>query len=101
MNFEGLLAWDKTRFREFINSGLIVVWRDHVGYSKQAKMYELSTKSKRICSSIYKKLTQEEHIPENPKNNPIFKGDGYADKMYRKLIKQMNAARKEGIKKEA
>ena len=64
-----------------------------MGYKKQAKMYELSVKSKRICNSIYKKLSQEEHIPENPHNNPIFKGSGYADKMYRKLIKKMNNER--------
>lgn len=93
--FEGLLSWDKTRLKEFVDKGLIIVWREHVGYKKQAKMYELSTKSKRICSSIYKKLTQEEHIPENPTNNPVFKGTGYADKMYRKLMKQMNSEREE------
>lgn len=88
--FEGLLPWDKTRFQEFIKQGLIIVWRDHVGYKKQAKMYTLSVKSKRICNSIYKKLHQEEKIPENPHNNPVFRGKGYADKMYRKLMKKMN-----------
>jgi len=92
-NFEGLLSWDKTRLKEFVDKGLIIVWREHVGYKKQAKMYELSVKSKRICNSIYKKLTQEEHISETPHHNPVFKGNGYADKMYRKLMKQMNANR--------
>lgn len=91
--FEGLLSWDKTRLKEFVDKGLIIVWREHVGYKKQAKLYELSIQSNRICSSIYKKLTQEEHIPENATNNPVFKGDGYADKMYRKLMKKMNAER--------
>ena len=93
LQFEGLLAWDKTRFKELQNNGMIVVWREHKGYSRQAKMYELSNLSKRICASIYKKLTQEEHISELPQNNPVFKGNNYADKMYRKLMKQMNAER--------
>ncbi|WZE63624.1 hypothetical protein PANI_CDS0105 [Maribacter phage Panino] len=92
-NFEGLLPWDKTRLKEFQDKGLITVWRDHVGYKKQAKMYELTVKSKRICSSIYKKLTQEEHIPENAINNPVFKGNGYSDRMYRKIMKKMNEQR--------
>lgn len=91
--FEGLLAWDKTRLNYFISKGWIIVWREHKGYSKESKLYELSTSAKRICSSVYKKLTQEEHIPENPQNNPVFKGKNYADKMYRQVIKQMNKKR--------
>lgn len=91
--FEGVLEWDKKRLADFIEKGYIGVWRDHVGYSKQAKMYELTVKAKRICSSIYKKLTQEEHIPETGRNNPIFRGQAYADIMYRKLIKKMNSER--------
>jgi len=94
IRFEGLLAWDKTRLNLFVEKGLIVVWREHVGYKKQAKMYELSVQSKRICNSIYKKLMQEEHIPETYQHNPVFKGNGYADKMYRNIMKQMNAERK-------
>ena len=93
ITFEGLLTWDKRRLNMFVDKGLIVVWREHVGYTHQSKMFELSIKSKRMCSSIYKKLTQEEHIPENPHNNPVFRGSGYVDKMYRKVMKQMNLER--------
>lgn len=91
--FEGLLAWDKTRLNYFINKGWIIVWREHKGYDRQAKLYELSVGAKRICHSVYKKLTQEEHMPENAVNNPVFKGSQYADKMYRKVMKQMNRKR--------
>lgn len=91
--FEGLLSWDKTRLNHFIDKGWIVIWREHKGYSKQARLYELSTSAKRICLTTYKKLTQEEHIPENSVNNPVFKGNNYADKMYRKVMKQMNKKR--------
>lgn len=93
--FEGLLTWDKNRMNDYIEEGYIGVWRDHVGYKKQAKMYELTTKSKRICNEVYKKLTQEAAIPETKQNNPIFVGNGYADRMYRKLIIQMNKVREE------
>jgi hypothetical protein len=71
--FEGLLAWDKTRFNELQDKGFIVQWRGK-GTSRQAKLYTLSVKAKRICSTVYKKLLQEEHIPENPQNNPIYQG---------------------------
>ena len=90
IKFEGLLTWDKTRFNHFIEKGWVIVWREHKGYSKQAKMYTLSVGAKRMCASIYKKLLQEEHISENANHNPVFTGSSYADKMYRKAIRAMN-----------
>jgi len=93
--FEGLFSWDKTRWGRFIDSKWIILWRDHKGYSKKAKLYTLSIQAKRIINSVYRKLLQEEPIPETGQNNPIFKGNGYTDKMYRKLIEKMNSKRAE------
>lgn len=92
--FEGLLHWDKFRLQKLIKKELVVLWRDHSGYNRQARLYTLSFAAKRICNSIYKKLLHEQTIPEAHHHNPIFKGNGYADKMYRKAIKEMNVITK-------
>lgn len=91
--FEGILSWDRNRLNELMDRGYIVLWRDHKGYKKYGKRYTLSAHAKMIVNTTYKKLTQEEHIPENHYNNPIFKGDGYMDKKYRSIIKLMNSKR--------
>lgn len=92
-HFEGLLSWDKDRWREMQKKGWIVVWRDHKGYKGEKKLYVLSVGMKRLCANFYKKLLQEEPIPETWKNNPVFRGGGYQDKIYRKAIQKMNAER--------
>jgi len=96
-SFEGLLSWDKTRFNTLQERGYFIQWREKQT-NRQARLYTLSVKAKRICSSVYKKLLQEEHIPENRHNNPIFTGDNYADKMYRQAIRRMNKERELKIK---
>ena len=88
--FEGLLDWDKTRFNYYKDKGYIILWRDQQGYARQAKLYTLSIGMKRMCDVIYKKLAGEEPISEIHVNNPIFKGENYMDKMYRKAIRAMN-----------
>lgn len=89
-NFTSLLSWDKDRLNKFIQRGYVILWREHKGYKQRAKLFTLSVTAKRICNSIYKKLLQIEKIPENSINNPIFKGNNSTDKIYRRLIKQMN-----------
>ena len=43
-----------------------------------------------MIDSFYKKLAGEE-IPESPSSNPLFlKNVKYTDKVYRKMIKDMN-----------
>jgi hypothetical protein len=98
-DFEGLLSWDKTRFNKLIDKGYIVEWREK-NTRRQAKLYALSVSARRMCTTVYKKLLQEEHIPENRHNNPIFSGDSYADKVYRTAIRKMNKEREERLRKE-
>lgn len=97
LEFTGLLNWDRERFSYFLDKGYIVQWRKIHG---QARLYTLSIGAKRICSSVYKKLTQEEKIPENKVNNPIFRGDAYMDKVYRTAIRRMNRERDRKEKEE-
>lgn len=97
--FEGILSWDRNRFNHLQSKGYIVVWRKK-NNPRQAKLYTLSQSARRIVTTLYKKLLQEEHIPENKNNNPIFKGDNYMDKVYRKAIQRMNMARERKIREE-
>lgn len=97
--FEGILSWDRHRFNYLQDKGYIVTWRDRK-HHRQAKLYTLSVKAKRICSTVYKKLLQEEHIPENRHNNPIFSGNNYMDKVYRKAIRSMNVERDKRLREE-
>ena len=96
---EGIYDWDRNRLSHLIRKGYVVTWREKE-MRTQAKLYTLSVGAKRICSSVYKKLLQEEHIPENKRNNPIYRGDSYMDKVYRKAIERMNMAREARLRKE-
>jgi hypothetical protein len=88
-DFSRTMSWDKRRFSEMIESGLIKKWRDRKE-TQNSNLWELTVKSKRICNHMYKKLTQEESISEDPYRNEIFKGTTYMDKIYKNLIKKMN-----------
>ena len=88
--FNELLSWDVKRFDTLLRDGWIVVFRKRT--TKNKSLYELSYKGRRMIGSIYKKLSGEE-IPESVTSNPIFyKNVSYTDKVYRNMIKQMNAA---------
>ena len=91
--FNEIMSWDKRRFENLLKQGWIVVWRERKG--REATLYELSYKSKRLCASIYKKLNKEESVSELETKNPMFRYDAkYSDKVYRKMIKRMNRERK-------
>ena len=95
-SFSKLIDWDKRRFSDMVLQGYIKTWREGKRFQHEA-LYELSQKSKLICSHTYKKLTQEEEISENPYRNPIFsKKAGYMDKKYREIIRKMNSATRGG-----
>ena len=88
--FDRLLSWDVDRFNRLNRDGWITVFRKRLG--KRKALYELSYKGKRVVVSIYKKLSGEE-IPTTQAANPIFaKNVSYSDKIYRKMIEDMNAA---------
>ena len=86
--FEQIMSWDVNRFDRLLRDGWIHVWRKRQG--KQATLYELTYKSKRIITDIYKKLNGEE-VAESAHSNPLFRDDAsYMDKVYRQSIIEMN-----------
>lgn len=87
------MSWDKQRFFQMVNKGLIKEWRPGGEKYGRAKLWELSHKGKTICLLTYKKLLREEPISEEPRSNPIFKKQNYTDKIYKKVIEKMNRSK--------
>lgn len=87
--FANSMSWDRSRFSNLMDRGLIKIWRKGK-VAQHKELYELTQKAKRICSHTYKKLLGEELISEDPYRNKIMKGESYSDKIYRSLIKKMN-----------
>ena len=88
--FDNLLSWDENRFERLLRDGWIEVFRRR--RKKFKTLYGLTYKTQRVISSIYKKLSGEE-IPMDVSNNPIFaKNVKFSDKVYKKMIIQMNEA---------
>lgn len=87
--FNELLSWSKRRFEILLRDGWICVFRRRTGTRRT--VYELSYKSINLCRDIYKKLNGEE-IPTSLSQNSMFlKNVPYSDKVYRNMIKEMNA----------
>lgn len=81
--------------RKLKERGIIKRWRDEPGFKR---LYTLEHKYKLACNKLYKHL-EGEPIPTNVNQNPLFKaGASFSDKMYARLIKQMNEKREEGNK---
>ena len=91
--FNELFPWDKNRFNRLLRDGWIEVFRKSP--KKHKTLYDLSFKSQRVISSIYKKLSGEE-IPTDVKNNRMFaKNVKYSDKVYRNMIIEMSKLRRQ------
>lgn len=87
------MSWDKHRFYEMKKKGFIAEWRPGGESLGRAKLFVLTHAAKRICSLTYKKLMMEEPISEDPRSNPLYKGDNYTDKVYRRVIEAMNRSK--------
>ena len=88
--FDNLLSWDEDRFDRLLRDGWIEVFRRR--RKKYKTLYGLSFKTQRVINSIYKKLSGEE-IPTSLSSNPMFaKNVKFSDKVYRKMILEMNAS---------
>jgi hypothetical protein len=91
--FSELVSWDVGRFNRLLRDGWIENFRRRT--SRRRALYSLSFKAKRMITSIYKKLSGEE-IPMTAENNPMFKKNvSFTDKVYRNMIKTMNAHTKQ------
>tara|TARA_R110002012_G_scaffold36040_2_gene102207 strand:- start:15464 stop:15907 length:444 start_codon:yes stop_codon:yes gene_type:complete len=91
--FDNLLSWDEDRFDRLLRDGWIEVFRRR--RKKFNTLYGLTFKTQRVISSIYNKLSGEE-IPTSQTSNPIFaKNVKYTDKVYKKMILDMNESIKQ------
>ena len=91
--YDTLLGWDVTRFFRLQKHGWIIKFRNRVGNRKA--LYQLTSKTTRMIQSIYRKLNGEE-IPVSQSQNKMFaKNVSYTDKVYRDMIKEMNAVIKQ------
>ena len=91
--FDNLLSWDESRFARLLRDGWIEVFRRR--RKKHKTLYGVSFKTQRVINSIYKKLSGEE-IPTSQSSNPMFaKNVKFSDKVYRKMILEMNQAIKQ------
>ncbi len=87
--FDDLISWERNRFERLRQDGWIEVFRKRMG--KRKALYQLSQKSKRVTTSIYKYLNGKE-IPTSDDGNPMFlRNVSYTDKVYRNFIIKMNA----------
>ena len=86
--FDNILSWDEERFDRLLRDGWIEVFRRR--RKKFKTLYGLTFKTQSVINSIYKKLSGEE-IQTDMSNNPIFaKNVKLSDKVYKKMIIQMN-----------
>ena len=86
--FEQLMPWSDNRFFKLKKQGWIELFRPKT--SRRKPLYQLSYKTNRLISSVYKKLNGQE-IPVTSKRNKLFaKNVKYTDKVYRRMIKDMN-----------
>ncbi len=88
--FNQLISWERKRFDRLLRDG----WIENFRQTKNRRfkgIYNLSFKAKKMIASLYSKLEGKE-IPEHVDNNPMFrKKVKYTDKVYRNMIKTMNA----------
>lgn len=85
--FNNMLGWDVSRFERLRKDGWIEIFRNRMG--KRKALYQLSYKTQRVITSIYKKLNGEEISTSG--NNPMFaRNVSYSDKVYKNMIIEMN-----------
>ena len=85
--FDNMLGWDVSRFERLRKDGWIEIFRNRMG--KRKALYQLSYKTQRVITSIYKKLNGEEISTSG--NNPMFaRNVSYSDKVYKNMIIEMN-----------
>lgn len=87
--YDTVMPWDKKRFQDLINRGIIEVFRKKVPGRKA--LYDLSMKHKRMVANIYSHMNGKP-LPESvPSNRGIWTKSCYTNKVYNKAIKEMNA----------
>jgi hypothetical protein len=88
-NYKNIMPWSHSKFFSLRKDGWITAWREQKG--REAALWEISHKGKRVVTEFYQRLTGEKLISETPGLNPMFKKSAsYTDKVFRHAIKQSN-----------
>lgn len=88
------MSWDRYRFNRLLNEGWIHVWRTRS--TGESAMYELTHKGKKMITSVYKKMTGLEPIPESPRRNKAFRKNApFAQKTLANAIRSFNQEHKQ------
>ena len=90
------MSWDRHRFNRLLAEGWIHVWRTRsLG---ESAMYELTHKAKKMITSVYKKMTGLEPIPESSRRNKAFKKNApFAQKTLANAIRSFNQEHKQHL----
>lgn len=92
--YANFMTWDKDRFDRLLREDWIYIWRKR-GF-QEANMYEVSFKTKKMITSIYKKLVGLEPIPASPRRNKVFRDNApFHQKTLAKAINEFNDRFKE------
>lgn len=89
--YNELFSWSAKRFDNLLRNGWIQKFRERDVRKNTRALYKLSHKANVVINLIYNKLNGEE-IPTSLSANSMFlKKVRYTDKVYRNMIKEMNA----------
>lgn len=87
--YRNIMPWQANYFKKMKEKELISIWRERK--YREAALWELSFKGKRIVREFYSRLTGEVLISERPHSNRTFKEGGcYTNKVFAHATKQAN-----------
>lgn len=87
--YRNIMPWQAKYFDKMRDNGLISIWRERK--YREAALWELSIKGKRIVREFYSRLTGEVLISERPSSNRTFKKGGcYTNKVFAHATKKAN-----------
>jgi len=98
--FETIISWDSKRFKRLLTEGWITVFRPRSG--NQKTLYQMSFKASQVVDFIYDKLNHSVPFPPIKRKQHyvtrLKMGERtfrYNDRVYRKMIEEMNSIVKE------
>jgi DNA-binding MarR family transcriptional regulator len=87
------MSWDAGMLKRLEEKGMIQVWIKRSW--GESNIYNLTHKSKKMISGIYKKMLGLEPIPESPRRNRVFRENApFHQKTLAKAITKVNEERK-------
>ena len=100
MEYESIISWDSKRFKRMLADGWISVFRPRTG--NQKTLYQISWRGSQVVDFVYEKLAHSTPFPPIKRKQHyvtrLKMGERtfrYSDKVYRKMIEEMNAIVKE------